>query len=225
MARLVDIENNIKKLISEDINNPEIYNQIYDLVYFWLKRNKKMSYDQDAKEVAQMMAEDLYLKAYNGKPVYSWLGYISISYIAYIKAWRKDSRSEIIDAIERPDVAEKLVEMCVSKDTSNSYNTVLSDVYIDQINNVIDNILEDSRIEVFSSKCLNYKASLQLSLQRGKFVSYRLSEGDINYCSMLYKKLYNKIYEDLTVGIKNYTSNLTPLQLFTLESGGVSSDE
>ena len=67
MARLVDIENNIKKLIEEDINNPEIYNQIYDLVYFWLKRNKKMSYDQDAKEVAQLMAEDLYLKAYQRK--------------------------------------------------------------------------------------------------------------------------------------------------------------
>lgn len=225
MARLIDIENNIKKLISENINNPEIYNQIYDLAYFWLKRNRKVSYDQDAREVAQLIAEDLYLKAYNGKPVYSWLGYISISYLAYIRTWRKDNRSEIIDVIERPDVAEKVLEMCISKDSSNSYNMVLSDVYIDQINNVIEGILDESRIEVFTSRWLNYKVSLQLSLQRGKFISYRLSEGDSNYCSMLYKKLYNKIYEDLTINMKNYTSNMTPLQLFTLESGGVISDE
>ena len=212
-------------MISEDVENPEIYNKIYDLAYFWLKRNRKMSYDSDAREVAEFIAEDLYLKAYKGKPVYSWLGYISISYISYIKAWRKSNRSEIIDIVERPDVAEKLLDMCVSKDTECNYNNIISDVYINQINNIIDNVLEKSRIEVFSSVWLNCKISLQLSLQKGSFISYRLSEGDSNYCNMLYKKLYNKIYNDLRINVKNYTTDLSPLQLFTLENGGVSLDE
>lgn len=223
--RLVEIEDQIKDLIKEDINNPEIYRKIWDLVYFWLKRNKKMSYDNEAREVADIMAEDLYLKVYMGKPVYSWLGYIAISYISYIKMWRKENTTEIIDTRESPEIAETLIEMSSASNISSqkNYDLILSEVYINEISKVIDSVLEDSRVKPYTKDWLNSRITLLLSLGRGKFVPYRLSEGTSQYCRMLLVKIKDKIHKDLATTMKNYTSNMTPLQLFTLE-GGISDE-
>lgn len=223
--RLIEIEDQIKDMIKEDVKNPEIYYKIWDLAYFWLKRNKKMSYDNEAREVADLIAEDLYLKVYMGKPVYSWIGYIAISYISYIKMWRKENTTEIIDTRESPEVAETLIEMSTSSNISSqaNYDLILSEVYLNEMSEVINSVLEESRINIDTKDWLNARITLLLSLERGEYIPYRLTEENSQYCRMLLTKIKDKIHKDLTVNFKNYTSNLTPLQLFTLE-GGISDE-
>ena len=78
--RLITIENNIKQMIIDDINNPDLYNEIYKLSYYYLMRRKLLSTAEYASEVAHIMAEDLYMKILSGDTIHSWLGYISKYY-------------------------------------------------------------------------------------------------------------------------------------------------
>ena len=70
--RLIDIESEIKELIEIDIEKPIVYQKIYDLVYFYLKRRHLLCTEQDFEDVAHIGATDMYLKVFNGGEIHSW---------------------------------------------------------------------------------------------------------------------------------------------------------
>jgi len=196
--RLVDDE--IKTLIAEDVKNPEVYDKIYELAYYYLKRNRLLNKEDDYVGVATLMAEDLYIMVCNGKEIRSWVAYIRYSYMAYIRQWKKMFCSQIIEVDNDNPLRESIYEMCgygSSSSTLKDYKMMIDNVYLESINRIIDSILVDSRYYEFTSGFLNAQLTLRYSLLAGKFVSLFQNKADEMYTRMIYNYLKDVIKENI----------------------------
>jgi len=224
MARLIEIENNIKKLIEEDINNPKVYDEIFNLSHKFLMRKKLLSSAESAEEVAHIMAEDLYMKILSGNPIHSWLGYINKYYHGAIRTWRRMCGSEIIDTTDDLPLQDAIISMSTT-DTTLEYEKVLDSAYIDSIVSVVDFVLNESRYNEYTHDYVFGRMSILISLCRGYFVDYNLNTDEIPYTRFL----YNKIKLLILKGIKrdnclSHNGSLTLLQLYTLSNADIESE-
>lgn len=216
--RLIDIENQIKKMISEDINNPDIYTAIFDLVYKWFLRNKIMPDYDRAREVATLMAEDLWFRLFDDTqaPISSWIGYISKSYRKYLNQWLKENNG-LID-VKTDDFEVALVSMYAS---STLYDDTFSKIYsadcLRAMPKLVDQVLEDSIFYPDTKEWLNAKTTLLLSVLKERFISYNQTEEDAMYTRILYRifldklaiQLHPEFFEDITKAIHFYVEEQT----------------
>lgn len=194
MRRLTTIEKDIKKMLEEDFNNPDVYPLILELSHLWLMRNKILFNSEDAYEVAVLMSEDLYLKR---EKVISWIGYISKSYRRYVDEWLK-VQPQIVDASENEPIEKLIIQMSAgSALDNNDISEIYTADYLRTLPKVVDGLLEDSKFYRDTREFLNSKITLMLSLKNGKFTRFGLSEIDANYVKVLYRILMDRIKIDL----------------------------
>lgn len=218
--KLIEIENEIKAMIAEDVNNPKIYDKIYRLVYLYLKRKHLLSYEQDYVEVAHIGATDLYLKAYKGNPVYSWLGYISLAYRAYIRQYRKLYRSEIIDTTGNDELQEAIINMSSAsmRQEERDYEKTLNQIYISNINSTIIEILEYSKYFEYTSRYYNAMLTIIISIIKGRYTPYHQLEGDIAYTHILYIEATDAIISNIGISNKQSSDDISELLATTFEN-------
>jgi hypothetical protein len=219
MARLVDIENELKTLIEKDINSDDVYNKIFELVFRWLQRARKLSTETEAREVAQIAADELYIKILNNPDsVRSWLGYISIAYRAYIRVWRNLNKSELIEIGDNYELEQAVVRMSAATYTYGYYQKSLDRVYFKSIPKTVDIVLGRSRYNINTKAWLNAKLSLLLSVKSGEYVNFNQDKVDIPYTRMLYNLLKSIISNDLISCNDNEDDKYTLMKLFNVSN-------
>jgi len=218
--RLVDIEKQLKVLIEQDISDPEVYRTIYKLSYLYIKRKHLMSTTEAADQVAHLMAQDLYLKIYNGKEIHSWLGYMSKCYHSYIRDYNRINKSEIIDVEGNYDLKEGIISMSTSNDNSNyDFSCIEDKDYILNLMKVVDRVLVKSKYCDNSKVYLNSKLSIILSFSKGHFIYYNLPEGEVAYTKMLYLLCKDIIKNHINeLKVSSFTNSLSLIQLYTMSN-------
>ena len=214
--RLVDMESRLKKLVDNDINDPKVYNAIYDLLYNFLIRKKLLNSYQDYEEVSHIGAEHLYMHILNGAKITSWLGYINLSYMSYINRYKRFYRSELIDTNSNPELADAIVTMSASSALQNNIDleTIVNMQYIEKsITNTIKEVLNLSRYVEYSKEYYDAMLSLLLSIINGNLVIYG-DRKEKSYINILYVLTKDKICR--CIGQGNYNFN-DVLRQYTME--------
>lgn len=228
MARLVDIEQEIKDLIEEgngDLSNPKIFNKIYDLIRFWFLRTKKITNYNILDSVAMEGAEMLYIKLLKGGHINSWLSYISLAYQSFIREYKKMNGTEFIDVTNDPLLAEAIVNMSCSTVYEPEFEESENLQLIDLIPGIIDEVVDNSTYEPYSREYYTARMALSLSMVASKYISiYMESDEEREYNKLLYDLTKKKITERVCSNItKPKSSTLTPFQLLAVDSCGAES--
>ena len=226
--RLIEIENKIKELVEVgNFENPELYQTIYDLVYFYFKRRKLLTYQQDFEEVSHLGATDLLLKVYNGNKINSWIGYLNVAYHGYIREYRKKYRSEIIDTNNNIPLRNAIYMMSASSafQPMANYESVIVKEYINDIIDTIDEVMNMSKYFEYTKAYYNTELTLLLSILNEQFLPYnRMTEDEELYARMLYVKLMDKIIANIGYGTFNQDNVLTQYTLEMLQINEESGD-
>jgi hypothetical protein len=228
--KLIEIENKIKSLIAEDINNPDIFTQIQKLSYYWLKRRKIMSWDNEAEDVSYIIAEELYMKILRGEPIYSWIGYISRSYMGFIRKYKKLTGSEIISAKDDAELKSSVVEMSAggSMNSSNGYmyGEINDLTYINDVPSLIDGIMEKySRYYKYTSSYYNQYVSIMLSLINNEPVPFKTDKSEEMYLGVILAKVKYELSKNMKfLADKGDNTEFSLLQMFAME-GADTEDE
>lgn len=219
--RLIEIEANIKKLIEEDVNNPEVYNEIQRLAYLYLKRYKKMNKDIEAQEVSHLVASELYYKVVNGGEIYSWLGYMSKTMIWFIRKYRSMTDTQMIDTTEDTQLYEAVLDMSVrSSDKDDKYNEIVDYIAVNDLPNIVNRILERiCRYDSESSEYMNIHMSIIMSLITDRFVTVFISEEVEPYCRLMYSIVKDKLTAEVEQLFKSesFEGNYTLMQMLAME--------
>lgn len=214
------MEKRIKVLLEErNIEDPDIYQSIYDLCLEYLVRNKKLQHYSDAEEVAMIMSEELYIKVLKGGSIVSWIGYIFKSYQAFIRIWRRMNSSQIIDVSFNNDLKDAIILMSSSINNTIEYQKVIDKAYLESIPEIIDNVVKKSRYIINTREYINARLSILLSLLYGRYISYGQCEEDKMYTNILLSIVKARVVESVSIPSNDYeTSGLSLLQLYTLEN-------
>ena len=218
--RLIDIENQLKKLIAVDRTDPKVYYTIRELLYQFLVRKKLLNNIQDYEEVSHIGATNLYLRIVNGDEIRSWIGYINLAYISYINQYKRWYRSELIDTISNPDLADAITIMSASSSLQNSIDleTVVNLVYMEKsIKMTVAEVLSYSKYREYTKEYYDAMLSILLSMLNRKFVVYG-NKLDKTYIHILYEVSREKIIRNIGQGgynfedvLRRYTLELTPM--------------
>lgn len=220
VMRLIEIEDNIKKLVEEDINNPEIYNEIQKLAYLYLKRYKKMNKDIEAVEVSHLVAAELYYKIVSGGQIFSWIGYMSKTMIWFIRKYRSMTDTQIIDATDDTQLHEAILSMSVRSENDSKYDEIVDYIAVDDIPNIVNRILERTcRYDSDSSEYMNIYMSIMTSLILDRFVTLFVDEDIQPYCRLMYSIIKDKLTSEVEQLFKteSYGSNFTLIQMLAME--------
>lgn len=221
--RLIDIENCLKLQIEEDKSDPKVYSMIYNLLYQFLVRKKLLNSLQDYEEVSHIGATNLYLKIINGDEIHSWIGYINVAYISYINQYKRWYRSELIDTVDNPDLANALTIMSASSSLQNyiDLETIINIQYMEKsIKNTVNEVLGYSKYREFTREYYDAMLSILLSILSKKFVVYG-SKLDKAYIHILYELAKDKIIRSIGQGGYNFED---VLRQYTMESIDINYD-
>lgn len=198
---LYAIENHVKEMIAEDVNNPEIFFEIKRLALVYLKRYKKMTWGSEAEEVATLIAEDLYLKVSKGTTIYMWIGYIARSCMGYIREFRRMTETEFIDTTGNPVLEEAVVTMSIGGSYDISSGRVLQQLENSEslsiIPNTIVRVMNRSRYREYTSAYCNSHISILLSILNERKTEHNLSESESAYFSYLLADATDSVREVL----------------------------
>lgn len=217
--RINDLEKKLKEAIEEDINNPDVYNMIFELSKYFLKQNRVLSCTVDLEEVAHLMAEELYMKILRGGEIRAWLGYMNFAYKQAVGTWQKMFGREFIDASNDFDLENAIVSMSVAGGYElTPFQYLYDNSYIEGLIIQIDDLMEASRCVEGTVEYMNTRLSLILSMSHGMFVSYHLDAAQMQYANALLNVLQIMIRDDLKeVGEEKMMTHLSLLQLISLE--------
>lgn len=197
--RLINIENEIKRLIEIDKTDPKVFEKIQELVYKFLLRNKVFPNYDIAKEVSYTISEYMYMKTLDDtkNPICAWIGYINKIYPSYVREYY-NKQTEIIDTSGNRDLETAVVRM-ISGSTmdDDSINQIYARDYIKSVPKIIEEILDRSHFYRYTPEYLNARVSLLLSVVNDKFVGYNLNEVDAAYTKLLYKVLCSRLVNEM----------------------------
>ena len=182
----------IKQQISQDKNNPEIYNNLQKMIYMFLRRKQVGQSPREAEDVSYTFAGDLYMKILSGDEIEYYLGYLERKHKEYFKEYYRMSRFN--EPYDPSYDDSKLQEV---QDYRNYENRTLNKVYLQDVNLIIDKILEKSKYRHNSKSYVNLKLSLALSLLNDRVVAFHLSKEEEEYLKFLTILFYNEIKEIL----------------------------
>lgn len=217
--RINDLEKKLKRAIEEDVNNPDVYNMIFELSKYYLKQNKVLSCTIPLEEVAHLMAEELYMKILRGGEINKWLGYMNFAYKQAVGTWQKMFGREFIDCRDDYDLENAIVSMSVAGGYElTPFQHLYDNSYIEGLTVQINKLMDASRCVEGTSEYMNVRLSLILSMTHGMFVSYHLDDSQRQYANALLNALQIMIRDDLKeVGDEKVMTHLTLLQLVSLE--------
>ena len=208
--RLIDIEEELKQLIDSNPSDTDLYNKLYEFVYRFLKYKKVMNNEFEYEEVASIGAEDLFLKISNGGKVSSWLGYINISHLGYVRKKKKKYFSEVIETEGNPKLAEGITLMSAASLLQNPFDFLKTEnlEYIENnIETTINWVLDDSMFLRYTEEYYNAKLSIILSILLGKFVLFG-DKKNKNYVHILYVLAKDAIINTIGFGSNNLSESL-----------------
>lgn len=219
------MENHLKELIEKDIHSNDVYYQIYELAFEYLRRNKLMNNESEYDGVATLVAEDLYMKILKGGTITSWIGYIAMSKMGFIRQYRKMTSSEIWDVSDNVSLRDSIISMCSSGSYElavslyNDSNTMLS---MPDIPNQIESIMESHcRYNRYSSVWMNLYVSALLTIMKGSVVEYRLKEGEAMYLRVMLARIEEKLGRDVIENVSADWEGMSLFQMYLLEEAGV----
>lgn len=226
--RLVEIENQLKKIIEEKgVKDPIVFNKIYELCFEYIRRGHKMNTIDETEDTAMILAETLYMKIYKGEMIHSWLGYINISVIAAIRKYRKMTSSEIWDTANDSNLEESIINMCSSGSMSlneSNYSHIFNEECISKIYVSVEDILDNCcRYYRDTSEWNNIYLFILISLLNGYPVYIFIDEHEIQYARMMLSIVRDKLSQDFKISCDDTRlSGKDLVSLFTL--GGVIGD-
>lgn len=217
--RLQEYEDQIRDMWKNDRNNPELWELLKLFCYEFFRRKHLMNTEEANHEASEILAEEFYTKLMKGEEIYHLLGYTGLCYHSAIRTYRKMNVHEVIDVVSNPQLEEAIVSMSASNINEGIYRKALDLDFINYLPKFIEQILENSYYEVDSANYLNAKLSIYLSFIKGTFVKYNISNEELDYVKMLYQNVQNRIKKELTYNCEiDYLSNLSPLQIYTLDT-------
>lgn len=203
--RLTERERLIRSMEEEDISNPEIYPQLFELAFGIIQYKKWVELAKDAKEIAEYIAEDMFLTIRNGTLIYAPLEWIRRRIQGYIVRYRKENNTEIISIADDPALKEGIEYMSTgsSKSTQQDYVRIYERDYIDKLGLVVNEIMDSSRYKKNSTEYLNLRTSLMLSVLRGSQIDYHLDEE----CSRYLHQLIIQFKELVKANVAEFSSD------------------
>lgn len=190
--RLVEYEQTIKKLIENDKNDPQIYNNIQQLTYYFLIRKKVCKSIKDIEDISFTVAADLYMKILAGEEFTYIMSYLERIYRDYVRRYYRET-GEVISL--DPSIETK--ETILGKSTMFEYNYTNNKIYLKNIGSIIDSVMKRScKYKRDSVAYLNLKSSVALSLIRGTSCAFHLDPEQEYYLKIVLSNFYNKVKED-----------------------------
>jgi len=189
--RLTELEEIIGNQIKENRNNPEIYNNLYSLIYRFLLRKKVCRSSSDANEIACDMTSDLYFKITKGFDCDHIFGYLEKIYHNYISRFYRSLREVI--SLDTSDLTKDIIYNRSFTD----YEDAINKVYLSDISKVVDHVMENScKYKIGSKSYENLKISLIISMIRGKEFSFHLDNEQEFYLKLIITNFKNHVLED-----------------------------
>lgn len=186
--RLVEQEQMIKRMVREDISNPEIYNCLQKMILMFLKRKKAPGNCQRYEEVSYTMAGDIYMKLLEGETVDYFLGYFDRKYKEYFREYYE---SEKYDIPFDPSLDEY---MSLGQNFGvQDFHNAINKLYLEDIERVVDKVMEKCKYVKCSSAYINLKLSLMISILRNELTTFHLDEGQSLYLKFLIVAFYEEI--------------------------------
>lgn len=216
--RLINIENEIKRMIEKDKTDPKIFDKIQELVYKFFLRNK-IFYDYDsAKEVSYDIAEYLYMSKVlkeTDTPITAWIGYINRVYPTYVRNYLQRTQSQIIDTSKDRDLETAVIRM-ISGSTmdDDSISQIYAKDYLNSLPRIVEEVMRYSHFYEYTEEYINARVSLLLSIAADRYIPYRLNEVDAAYTRVLYRALCYRLAYELK---SEDQESLAPVHFFLLE--------
>lgn len=191
--RLLDYESKLRELVSKDHTDPEIYNNLQQLIYYYLLRKKSCRRYEDASDISYEIASDIFMRIYNGETFTYFLPYLDRVYLRYILNYYNVNSPEIFVR----DITDDMVaNVYLTNPTNQDYHIVCEKMYLEHINQVVDIVMKNSKYKEGFLPYLNVKLSLVLSLYRGYPCYFHLSPEQADYVKFLVINFYNHVKTD-----------------------------
>lgn len=190
--RLTDYEVEIKNRISQNREDPEIYNLLQELSYRFLLRKKVCKSLKDAEDISYVIAGDTFMKIRDGETYSYILGYLERIYKGYIRDHYQNSTDVI--SLDSSDRAHDIFGWSTAM---YDFNKLDNKIYLERFDSIIDEVMEDScKYKIGSTSYLNLKLSLVLSLIRDQVSPFHLSSEETFYLRLIIPNVYARIKDD-----------------------------
>lgn len=207
--------NKIVDQIKEDVNNPEIFNNLRLLASFFFRGTKFVSNQEQVEEISNIAAEDMYLKIYKGVEIQNPIAYLYSYRYTYLKEMQKMLYTEVIEA-PTYDIKMSVITMCMGSALSikKDYDKIWLVDYLERIPDKVDSILSKvcrykKGTSIYSDIYISIILSLYLDDESALFIEQKLH----NYFLLMLNKIRNELYEDIKYNLLdssefNYDGNL-----------------
>ena len=217
--RLQEYEDQMKELIQVDRNDPKIWELLQEMSYEFFRRKHLMKTNEMNKEASLFMAEDLYTQIINGRDFYHILGYMGLGYHTAIRSYNKFNKHEVIDTKDDYRLGDAIISMFASSQNEGVYRQTMDIDFIKYLPKFIDDVLEKSKYDRYSSDFINAKISICLSFIKNTFVKYNLKKEEVDYVKFLYQNIGMRLRDELSYNIEpNELGSLSILQIYTLDN-------
>ena len=141
------------------------------------------------KAIRSLSEWDIWMRIISGERFYHYIGYIDKIYHDYVRGLYIDKKFN-----EPYDPSYDMQVIGGEIQNKRMIQEVLSKVYLEQIDKVIDDFFESGcKYKKGSRTWINLKLSLSLSLYHKKMVTYHLNEEQSMYLRVLLVKFYDKV--------------------------------
>lgn len=200
MSKITDLGDKINKMADEDVNNPEIYELLREIVYRGIYGKV---YDKVTEDIIiTEMAGDLYLKLIDGIRFEYWHSYINKWFYSYIKEFKEYNNKQYFNMEGDPEVVYSMVDLF-----SGSFSLCNFDqVNFSEVTNLdfIEYLPKAMKEQVYqlsrysdSTINLNLYISVLMSFIRDLPCSYRLGKKELNYVNLIKEMASEEISSDL----------------------------
>ena len=195
--RLIEYESYIKELVTKDVNNPEIYNSLQEMIMAFLKRKKVCRCKKDYEDLSYLIAGDIYLSMVKENlRINYYLGYLEKVYRKYAHDYYKENSSECLVFDDKLD-AESVGQTYNFRD---EFSHIRNKVYLEDCDKIIEEVMSKScKYDRNSYVYNNLKMSLILSLLRGNLINFHLDNEQFSYLNLILKNFQNTVKKE-TIG-------------------------
>ena len=182
---LTEYENIIKEKVDHDPKDPQIYVLLQQFIEQYLVRKKACKTRYDYIEVANTLAEDVYLNILNGTVLNRYMLYFDKCYKRYVKKYYEENKKTFVV----PDVPHETINVEDDKEFKIR-------LCIENLDSLVDELLAEScKYSKYTTVYNNLKLSLILSLLRHEETYFHLNKSQQSYVKTLYSKFINVLDE------------------------------
>lgn len=186
-----EIEERLTYLAENDLNNPEIYELLKNLAIIYIFQNRYVYGYSDIDSVCHDVASDTYMRLLSGRTkITHWIYYIGRSIkLSYITQQR-NIEHEVIDTNGDTELRKSVITMCSgsAKSFSNDFNHVYKISFLENIDTLIRQTLQESKFKQNSKEWWTLYTNLCLSLYYDKVVYFRIPDYLKSYVPLLIHK-------------------------------------